>query len=92
MHFWTWLIQTIHTESNIERETNTTNIMPYETHYQKKAREDREHKQHYCRSKENQPKKHPYGWTKENHYGMCGQNCPCCRKKCGDVLGVCPIC
>jgi len=22
---------------------------------------------------------HPKGWTHTNHYGMCGQSCPCCR-------------
>lgn len=66
--------------------------MPYETRYQKKVREDREHEEQQRRWNENQPTKHPRMWTKENHYGMCGQNCPCCRKKCGAGLGICPIC
>jgi len=39
-----------------------------------------------------QTEKHPSGWTKENHYGMCGQSCPCCRKKVGDIFGVCTVC
>ena len=42
---------------------------------------------------------HPPGWNSHNHYGMCGQSCPCCR---ADVFnkkidpdawfGACPIC
>ena len=41
-------------------------------------------------------KTHPQGWTNEQHYmgmgGQCGQSCPCCRKKAGDILGACAIC
>lgn len=37
-------------------------------------------------------KKHPSGWSKTNHYGMCGQNCPCCRAEQKEIFGVCPIC
>jgi DNA-directed RNA polymerase subunit M/transcription elongation factor TFIIS len=35
---------------------------------------------------------HPRGWDPQNHYGMCGQSCPCCRAEVGDTLGACPIC
>ncbi len=40
---------------------------------------------------------HPVGWTKKNHYSdlgwmWCGQSCPCCRTRCGDILGGCQIC
>lgn len=36
---------------------------------------------------------HPKGWTQTNHYGMCGQSCPCCRAKIEETpIGVCPIC
>ena len=35
---------------------------------------------------------HPRGWDSHNHYGMCGQSCPCCRAEVGDTLGACPIC
>jgi hypothetical protein len=36
---------------------------------------------------------HNHNWDKKNHYGMCGQSCPCCRAEIEDVpLGVCPIC
>ena len=36
---------------------------------------------------------HPEGWTQTNHYGMCGQCCPCCRAELEDIpFGVCPIC
>ena len=37
-------------------------------------------------------KTHPFGWSETNHYGMCGQSCPCCRKKNKEVLGSCNIC
>lgn len=36
--------------------------------------------------------KHPSSWSKNNHYGQCGQSCPCCRAHVGDTLGACPIC
>jgi len=36
--------------------------------------------------------KHPECWTHSTHYGQCGQSCPCCRKKAGDILGACTIC
>ena len=36
---------------------------------------------------------HPSGWTEENHYGMCGQSCPCCRAMIEETdFGVCTIC
>lgn len=37
-------------------------------------------------------KKHPSLWNHKTHYGQCGQSCPCCRKKMGEILGTCPIC
>tara|TARA_B100001094_G_scaffold308708_1_gene341631 strand:+ start:71 stop:934 length:864 start_codon:yes stop_codon:yes gene_type:complete len=38
------------------------------------------------------PTSHPMCWSSTNHYGMCGQSCPCCRAEVGDTLGACPIC
>ena len=35
---------------------------------------------------------HPASWDSTNHYGQCGQSCPCCRSEVGDTLGACPIC
>jgi hypothetical protein len=40
---------------------------------------------------------HVAGWNEKNHYGemgwcWCGQSCPCCRAKAGDILGACEIC
>lgn len=36
---------------------------------------------------------HTGGWTPTNHYGMCGQSCPCCRAEIEETpFGVCPIC
>ena len=35
---------------------------------------------------------HPDVWSKKNHYGQCGQSCPCCRAHMGDTLGACNIC
>ena len=31
-------------------------------------------------------------WTKKNHYGLCGQSCPCCRYQNGEVFGYCGVC
>jgi hypothetical protein len=41
--------------------------------------------------------KHAVGWNEKNHYGdmgwcWCGQSCPCCRARAGDILGACDIC
>ncbi len=36
--------------------------------------------------------KHPIYWCNQNHYGQCGQSCPCCRAAVGDTFGACPIC
>ena len=36
--------------------------------------------------------KHPYIWSKDNHYGQCGQSCPCCRAHFYETLGACPLC
>jgi len=38
--------------------------------------------------------KHPTCWDSENHYGQCGQSCPCCRARAGDSVnwGACPLC
>ena len=38
------------------------------------------------------PYSHPPGWTPEEHFGHCGQNCPCCRATSGADLGPCFIC
>jgi len=95
MHFWCCVLQTAHTENNTKGNIERTKqpIMTYETRYQKKASQDREREeQPRHRKKVTQPRTHPSGWTKENHYGVCGQNCPCCRRQVGDKLGVCPIC
>ena len=35
---------------------------------------------------------HPIYWCNKNHYGQCGQSCPCCRAEVGDTFGACPIC
>lgn len=35
---------------------------------------------------------HPSCWNPKTHYGQCGQSCPCCRKRCGEILGSCAIC
>ena len=36
---------------------------------------------------------HPTPWTKINHWGQCGQSCPCCRAIVEGVpFGVCSIC
>ena len=33
------------------------------------------------------------GWNEKNHYGQCGQSCPCCRWKIGrEIFGSCTIC
>ena len=45
-------------------------------------------------------KKHPSSWSKNLHYGQCGQSCPCCRfiaesslePKYRSWFGVCKIC
>ena len=31
-------------------------------------------------------------WNIDTHYGMCGQSCPCCRAKLGELIGACTIC
>ncbi len=31
-------------------------------------------------------------WSEANHWGCCGQSCPCCRYSVGDVLGSCAVC
>ena len=43
-------------------------------------------------TRKNTQKQHPFGWSKTHHYGMCGQNCPCCRARQGEIFGACPIC
>ena len=35
---------------------------------------------------------HPKSWNIDTHYGMCGQSCPCCRAKLGEIIGACTIC
>ena len=31
-------------------------------------------------------------WTADQHWGWCGQNCPCCRTQHQEVLGYCAAC
>lgn len=33
-----------------------------------------------------------YTWTNDDHYGFCGQSCPCCRYEVGDAIGACLTC
>ena len=43
---------------------------------------------------------HPDGWSANEHYGMCGQSCPCCRYEVesqtspdpASWLGACEVC
>lgn len=37
---------------------------------------------------------HPEYWSTNNHYGICGQSCPCCRSEIEEIpgFGTCPIC
>lgn len=56
----------------------------YNLNYSEKKQRDSHHK--------SIPTSHPRGWCLTGHYGMCGQNCPCCRAEVGDTLGACPIC
>ena len=35
---------------------------------------------------------HPPCWNRFIHYGQCGQSCPCCRKRAGEILGACTVC
>ena len=44
--------------------------------------------------KKNIPKAHvhPASWNPHTHYGQCGQSCPCCRSKVGDIWGSCLVC
>ena len=34
----------------------------------------------------------PPAWTADRHFNACGQSCPCCRQKFGEVLGSCEEC
>lgn len=37
--------------------------------------------------------RHPASWSLAEHYGQCGQSCPCCRAAVEPTsLGVCAIC
>jgi hypothetical protein len=37
--------------------------------------------------------RHPASWSSEQHYGQCGQSCPCCRASVEPTsLGTCAIC
>ncbi len=31
-------------------------------------------------------------WSVVDHYGMCGQSCPCCRYRAGELFGSCELC
>jgi hypothetical protein len=36
---------------------------------------------------------HPKSWTPAEHYGQCGQSCPCCRARVEETsFGVCLVC
>ena len=35
---------------------------------------------------------HPDEWTKEEHWGCCGQGCGCCRAAHCEVFGACEVC
>ena len=35
---------------------------------------------------------HPKSWNSDNHYGQCGQSCPCCRARMGESFGACTVC
>jgi hypothetical protein len=55
-----------------------------------------EHMQSTTSNFKNEKKKHSKGWTKDEHYTTlgcwCGQSCPCCRAKQGELWGACTIC
>ena len=65
--------------------------MNEEPNYQKHQTKRSYTKKKNENKRENQAK-HPHGWCKINHYGMCGQSCPCCRAQLGDTFGACSIC
>ena len=67
--------------TKMSKETNSQKHQPKKSYTTKKDENKRENQAN-----------HPRGWCKINHYGMCGQNCPCCRANAGDTFGVCPIC
>jgi len=52
------------------------------------------HHSHSRNSKRKCKPRHPTSWTPYDHYGMCGQSCPCCRSEVEgpDVMGTCPVC
>ena len=31
-------------------------------------------------------------WDEREHFGRCGQSCPCCRSHMGEGFGSCPVC
>lgn len=35
---------------------------------------------------------HSSEWTPAHHHNFCGQSCPCCRARAGDVFGQCALC
>ena len=35
---------------------------------------------------------HPPHWNPIRHFGRCGQSCPCCRARVGELMGACPVC
>jgi len=46
----------------------------------------------HTKDKKEEEIKHPESWNPYNHYGQCGQSCPCCRAIIGDKWGACSIC
>ena len=59
---------------------------------QRQNQDNKRQKKNKWNYRRNSIKIHPVGWSETNHYGMCGQSCPCCRKKNKEVLGSCNIC
>lgn len=56
-----------------------------------KYKKKRRNNETFCILKEHQ--KYDINWTEKDHYGQCGQSCPCCRWKIGqEIFGSCEIC
>lgn len=66
--------------------------MSQETNYYQKYQTKGRYSRKKNENRKDTQAKHPHGWCKVNHYGMCGQSCPCCRAQVGDTFGACPIC
>ena len=35
---------------------------------------------------------HPPQWNPIRHFGHCGQSCPCCKSRYGELIGSCAVC